>query len=57
MKNQYGEKMFSVSGYADTRPVTDAKNEDFKNCRIDIKFIYKSATKEEFQKALYEKVD
>ncbi len=56
MQNQYGKKMFSVSGYADTRPVTYEKDNDYKNRRIDIKFVYKAATKEEFQKVLYEDV-
>ena len=54
LKNHTGEKLFSVSGYAETRPViADQVNEQdyIKNRRIDIRFTVKKPTKEDFERA------
>lgn len=52
--NHSGEKLFSVSGYAATRPATEQQTteEEFrKNRRIDIRFTVKKPSKEDFERA------
>lgn len=49
LKNDQGELIFSVSGYADTRPIADNTTEEGRraNRRIDIRFSMSPPTKED----------
>lgn len=52
LKNQDGQPIFSVSGYADTRPVTEFQEseEDLRaNRRIDIRFTIRRPTMEDYR--------
>jgi flagellar motor protein MotB len=52
--NHTGRRLFSVSGYSDTRPATEQQltSEDLrKNRRIDIRFTVKKPTKEDFERS------
>lgn len=54
MDNHEGVKLFSVSGYGDTRPIQvqqETEEEWRKNRRIDIRFTVRKPTREEFENA------
>ena len=53
--NHNGEKLFSVSGYAATRPVVELQKSEsdyIKNRRIDIRITVKKPTREELRSAI-----
>lgn len=55
LNNHNNERLFSVSGYAETRPLVENQftEEDYiKNRRIDIRFTVKKPTKEDFENAI-----
>ena len=53
LRNHEGQPLFSVSGYADTRPVTEVQNEesDYElNRRIDIRITIRRPDAEDYEK-------